>query len=226
MADKFESWFVGRRRVKAIEMILTQTKVAINCVDELKKCFEYASRSNKDDAEATFKRVQDKEHEGDVIRKSIIDELAKSNLRTYEKTSLMRLARQIDWIADWALESANVLTQFNISQFPEEMLQITSQMSSAVKDCSVNVEDCIEKLTAKHVQASLEAADQVERFEEEADNLHRKARGLITSINDHKLGIGSIILFVHFLESLENVSDKCEDTCDQARVIAVLHSKT
>jgi uncharacterized protein Yka (UPF0111/DUF47 family) len=94
-------------------------------------------------------------------------------------------------------------------------------MSKVVKDCATSVVDCIEKLTAKQTQASLDAADRVERFEEEVDGIHRTARGELNKINDPNVRIGAIVLLAFFLEALENVSDRCEDTCDQARVIAV-----
>ncbi len=226
MSDKFESWFLGRRRVKAVEMIGRQSMIVLQCVDELGRCIEAASNGKNVEAEAAWKRLNDKEHEGDVLRKSIIDELARSNLPTYERTSLMRLARQIDWISDWALEATNILTQFQFHIMPETLRKLVVNMSKAVKDCAVSVVDCIEKLTAKKIEASLEAADRVERYEEEVDDLHRTARGEVNKLNDPSLGIGTIVLLVQFLEALENVSDRCEDACDQARVIAVLHSRT
>jgi len=221
MSDKFESWFLARRRIKAIEMIERQSTIALQSVDELTKCIEAASEGRNTEAEAATKRLEDKEHEGDVLRKSIIEELAKSNLPGYERTSLMRLVRQIDWISDWALESAHILTQFRFDTLPEVLRRLVVRMSKVVKDCATSVVDCIEKLTAKQTQASLDAADRVERFEEEVDGIHRTARGELNKINDPNVRIGAIVLLAFFLEALENVSDRCEDTCDQARVIAV-----
>lgn len=226
LTERFESWFAARRRVKAIEMIELLTKIATNCVDEMTRCIQAASDGKTTETKAAFGRLRSKEREGDNLRKSIIDELARANLPGYERTSLMRIARQIDWIADWSLESTNILTQFNYERMPEGVRKIVSEMSRAVKDCAVNVEDCIRKLTAKQIRASLDAADAVERFEEEVDNLHINARGEVSKINDPSLGMGAVVLLVFFLEALENVSDRCEDTCDQARVIAVLHSQS
>jgi len=225
MSDKFESWFLARRRIKAIEMIERQSMIMLQCVDELTRCIEAASGGKNAEAEVSAKRLDDKEHEGDVLRKSIIMELAKANLPTYERTSLMRLVRQIDWISDWALESTNILMQFPFSRLPETLRTLVMRMSKVVKDCAVNVADCIDKLTRKQIQACLDAADRVERFEEEVDDLHRTARGEVNKLNDPNLGMGSIVLLAQFLEALENVSDRCEDACDQARVIAVLHSQ-
>jgi len=224
MSDRFESWFLARRRIKAIEMIQRQSNIVLQCVDELTRCIEAASDGRDDEAVAAARRLEDKEHEADVLRKSIIDELARSNLPTYDRTNLMRLARQIDWISDWALESTNILTQFRFDRMPETLRKSVVTMSKVVKDCAVNVVDCIEKLTAKQIRASLDAADRVERFEEEVDGLYRATRGELNKLNDPDLGIGAVVLLAFFLEALENVSDRCEDTCDQARVIAVLHA--
>jgi uncharacterized protein Yka (UPF0111/DUF47 family) len=108
---------------------------------------------------------------------------------------------------------------------PEAIRELTIRMSTVSKNCMTSVQDCIEKLTAKQIRASLDAADSVERFEEEVDDLHRTARGELNKLNDPAIGMGGIVLLGFFLEALENVSDRCEDTCDQARVIAVLHSR-
>jgi predicted phosphate transport protein (TIGR00153 family) len=226
MSDRFESWFLARRRIKAIEMIQGQSKIMLQCVDELTRCVQAASDGSAPEAKAAAKRLEDKEHEGDILRKSIIEELAKANLPTHERTSLMRLVRQIDWVSDWALESTNILMEFQFGRMPETLRKLTIRMSKVVKDCAVNVVDCIEKLTAKQIQASLEAADRVERFEEEVDDLYRTARGELNKINDPNIGVGSVVLLAQFLDAIENVSDRCEDACDQARVIAVLHAQT
>jgi len=226
MSNRFESWFLARRRIKAIEMIQAQSKIVLQCTVELTRCIEATSEGRHPEAEAAAKRLKDKEHEGDVLRKSIIQELARANLPTYERTSLMRLVRQLDWISDWALESTNILMQFQFDQMPETLRKLTVKMSKVVEDCAGNVVDCIEKLTAKQIKESLEAADLVERFEEEVDDLYRTARGEVNKINDPKIGVGSVVLLAQFLDAIENVSDRCEDACDQARVIAVLHSQT
>jgi uncharacterized protein Yka (UPF0111/DUF47 family) len=85
----------------------------------------------------------------------------------------------------------------------------------------MNVQQCIELLTDKKVQEALDAADKVERLEEEVDDLYRKGRGLLSEISGPALTVGQIILLAEFMAAIENVADRCEDVCDQARVIAV-----
>ena len=72
---------------------------------------------------------------------------------------------------------------------------------------------------------SLKAADEVERLEEKVDDLHQKARSYLSDIKSDGIHVGSIILLGEFIDAIENTADRCEDTCDQVRVMAVTLSK-
>jgi uncharacterized protein Yka (UPF0111/DUF47 family) len=71
----------------------------------------------------------------------------------------------------------------------------------------------------------LKAADQVERLEEKVDKLYQTARSNLVDIKTNGIRVGSVILLAQFVEAIENTSDRCEDTCDQVRVMAVTLSK-
>jgi uncharacterized protein Yka (UPF0111/DUF47 family) len=62
-------------------------------------------------------------------------------------------------------------------------------------------------------------------LEEKVDDLHQKARGILKDIETDGIHVGSIILLSQFLEAIENTADRCEDACDQARVMVVTLSK-
>jgi uncharacterized protein Yka (UPF0111/DUF47 family) len=44
-------------------------------------------------------------------------------------------------------------------------------------------------------------------------------------MNADRIGVGSMILLAEFLGAIENTADRCEDTCDQVRVMAVMLAK-
>jgi uncharacterized protein Yka (UPF0111/DUF47 family) len=62
-------------------------------------------------------------------------------------------------------------------------------------------------------------------LEEKVDGVHQKARGILKDIETDGIHVGSIILLSQFLEAIENTADRCEDACDQARVMAVTLAK-
>jgi len=83
----------------------------------------------------------------------------------------------------------------------------------------------VRKLMDGKLDASLKAADEVEELEEKVDGMYQKARGIMKDIETDGIHVGPVILLSQFLEAVENTSDHCEDTCDQARVMAVTLSK-
>jgi predicted phosphate transport protein (TIGR00153 family) len=217
----FESWFASRTKTRAIEMIRQAAKMLTPAVDGLTECVNSAATGRKDDLERAFARLHQLEREGDSLRRLIIMDLARGSLPVDERRSFMRLERQIDWVADLCLEAGRIVRQSPLNKLSDEFRQTTFDMCKVIKECVMNVQQCIDLLMDKKVEEALDAADKVERLEEEVDDLYRKGRGLLSEISGPELTVGQIILLAEFLAAIENVADRCEDVCDQARVIAV-----
>ena len=221
MKVPFESWFAARTKARAIEMIRQATRMLVPSVEELLACVNSAVAGRRDDVESAFTRLHQLEREGDSLRRLIITELARGSLPVDERRSFMRLARQIDWVADWCLEAGRIVRQSPLNKLSEDLRQTALEMCKVVKDCVSGVQQCIDLLTDKKVQEALDSADKVERLEEEVDDLYRKARGLLSEISGPELTVGQVVLIAEFMDAIENIADRCEDVCDQARVIAV-----
>ena len=221
MKTPFESWFATRTKGRAIEMIKQASKMLTPCVEELMACLTSAAAGRRDDLESAFARLHQLEREGDSLRRLIITDLARGSLPVDERRSFMRLARQIDYVADLCLEAGRIVRQSPLNRLSDEIRQNALDMCKVIKECVVNVQQCIDLLTDKKVQEALDAADKVERLEEDVDDLYRKGRGLLSEISGPELTVGQIILLADFMAAIENIADRCEDVCDQARVIAV-----
>jgi predicted phosphate transport protein (TIGR00153 family) len=202
-------------------MVRQATRMLVPSVEELMACVNYAVAGKRDELESAFTRLHQLEREGDSLRRLIITELARGSLPVDERRSFMRLARQIDWVADWCLEAGRLVRQSPLNKLPDELRTTALDMCKVVKDCVGGVQQCIDLLTDKKVQEALDSADRVERLEEDVDDLYRKARGLLSEISGPELTVGQVILLAEFLDAVENIADRCEDVCDQARVIAV-----
>ncbi len=221
MRATFESWFAARTRARAIEMVRQATRMLVPSVDELIACVNSATAGNREELERAFTRLHQVEREGDSLRRLIILEFARGNLPIDERRSFMRLERQIDWVADWCLEAGRLVRLFPMNKLAEALRASTLDTCKVIRDCVLEVQRCIDLLTDKKVEEALDAADKVERLEEEADDLYRKGRALLSQISGPEFTIGQVVLLAEFLDAIENVADKCEDVCDQARVIAV-----
>jgi len=217
----FESWFAARTRARAIEMVRQATRMLAPSVEELMACVDNAIAGKKDELESAFTRLHQLEREGDSLRRVIISEFARGNLPIDERRSFMRLVRQIDWVADWCLEAGRLVRIFPMNKLPDSMRATSIDTCKVIRDCVTEVQNCIDLLTDKKVEEALNAADKVERLEEEADDLYRKSRGLLSEISGPQFTVGQVVLLAELMDAIENIADRCEDVCDQARVIAV-----
>ncbi|MEM3019469.1 MAG: DUF47 family protein [Candidatus Bathyarchaeia archaeon] len=216
-----ESWLKSRRKVQAISMVREHSKATMMAVEQLQRCISLAIEGKRDELAMGFNILQQKEREADVLRRRIIDELAKGDLPAAEREDLMRLAREIDWVIDWAHETGRILIEFDLEEMPEEIKDIAQDMAKVIGRCASKLDDCIEKLTNKAFYEALKAADEVEALEEEADRLYQRARGMINKLDGRKVPMGAAILLAQFMDALENTADRCEHTCDEVRVIVV-----
>ena len=223
--SKLESWFVGRRKIQAVSMIRQHSRITVDAVELLLKCVKAAADSKTEELARTFDLLERREKEADALRKEIVEELSKGELPVEEREGLLRLGRQIDWVADWAHESGRILAEFNLGATPTEVRAMAVKMAEVVRECNLKLDDCIMKLVDRRVAESLQAADQVEALEEDVDKLYQQARGLISKLDVGHVTVGSIILLAQFMDAVENTADRCEDTCDQVRVIAVTFSR-
>jgi predicted phosphate transport protein (TIGR00153 family) len=216
-----ESWLKARRKVQSISMILDHSKATVMAMELLDRCIDFALQGKREDMIRSFEVLQLKEKEADLLKRKIIGELAKGDLPVSEREDLMRLARQIDDVIDWIHETGRILVEFNLKDMPEDVKKTTSEMVYVIKSCVIKLDDCIEKLTDREFQDALKAADQVERLEEQMDDLYQIGRRSISRLTTESVEIGQAILLSSFMDSLETITDRCEDSCDEVRVIAV-----
>ena len=216
---------MARRTVKAIGLVLEHSRMTTVTVELLGKCIQAAIKGGKEELEKNFHLLEQREHEADVLRRRIIEELARGELPSDDRVNLMRLGRLLDWITDWAHEGSRILVMFDLSKMPKQIQDVLVEMCTTTTEATLHVTDTVQKLMDGNLDASLKAADQVERLEEKVDGLNQKARGILKDIETNGIHVGSIILLNQFLEAIENTADRCEDACDQARVMAVTLSK-
>ena len=216
-----ESWLKTRRKVLAISMVLEHSKATVMAIEQLDRCINFALAGKREDLVRSFEILSLKEKEADLLKRKIIGELAKGDLPASEREDLMRLARQTDDVIDWINETGRILVEFDLKDMPEDVKELTVEISKVIKNCVIKLDDCIEKLTNREFQDALKAADEVERLEEQMDGLYQKSRRSIASLKTEIVQIGQAILLADFMDALETITDRCEDSCDEVRVIVV-----
>lgn len=220
LSEKLLRWFESRRETAVIHLLRQHAIATTDVGDDLVKAIDLAIAGKYPELKTAYERQKQKEIEADALRRKVMQELAKGELPLADRGDMMRLARRIDLVTDWSHEAVRILVLFKIAEMPKDMQEAALRMCKTVRECIWTLRKCLEKLADKDMDESLRLAEQVERIEEQVDDQYQQARLLLLSL-DKSTNIGSAILLSQFLDSVENTADRCEDTCDQVRVIAV-----
>lgn len=214
-------WFEARREVRVIGLIRKHANLALASTEELLKATESASRGKKNEVALSYQVQTKLDHDADAIRKEIIMELSKGYLAPEDRHDLITLAREANWILDYAHEGEGMLVLFDLSAMPKKIQELAITMSKMVRDCAKDTVQCIGLLADKRLDDALRLADDVERLEENVDEKYLEARKVLSEMGAEDCKVGQIILLSQFLEALENVADRCEYTIDQVRAMSV-----
>lgn len=220
MSDRLVKWFGLRRRVKAIKLIQEHSELVKLSADELLNLLRAASEGRVESAREAFKTLANTEKQADDLRRRIVDELIRSDLPPVETSSLLRIAREADWIADWAHEAGRILNLL-LERLPDQVLDYGLKLAVEVQKCAERVQACTDALLEDPARA-LTIADEIERIEEVVDGLYEDARrDVILAFDSMEIGVGTSLLCVSLLDAIENVADRCEDTADRIKEILV-----
>jgi predicted phosphate transport protein (TIGR00153 family) len=216
--SELTKWFEKRRETKALSTIQQHLALTTGIVEDLERAIEAAVKNDKKEMKRCIERVADSEKEADDLRRKVMDEVSKGELSPSDREDLMDLVKRVDMIADWSRESTRVLGAIPMEHVSDPIKDEFIEMVKSVKECAVSVQKCVNKMMTRPEEA-LQAADAVEREEEEVDDLHEKARKLLGKEDLPRAGIA--VLVSQLFEAIEMIADSCEDVCDQVRVIIV-----
>jgi predicted phosphate transport protein (TIGR00153 family) len=211
-------WFEKRRETKAIAMVHCHLALTVGAVEDLEKAVKASLENREKEMQRYVERVASNEKEADALRRKVMDEISRGELSPMDREDLMNLIKRVDMVADWSRESTRVLGAIPMNQMPKTLQKASVAMLERVKKCTMSLQRCVNTMMKKPEEA-LKAADNVERLEEQVDDLHEKARILLGKEEIQKAG--AAILISQLFEAIEMIADSCEDACDQVRVIMV-----
>jgi hypothetical protein len=211
-------WFEKRKESKVLADVQRHLALTTGIVEDLENAIRAAVNGDLKKMQLCIGRVTSGEKEADSLRRKVMDEISTGELSPTDREDLMNLVKRVDMVADWSRESTRVLGAIPMEQVPETIRNAFTEMVKSVRECTVSLQKCVNKIMTKPEEA-LQAADVVEREEEKVDDMYEKARILIGRENLTRAGVA--VLVSQLFEALEMIADSCEDACDQIRVIMV-----
>jgi predicted phosphate transport protein (TIGR00153 family) len=211
-------WFAKRKETKALTAVQRHLALTTGIVEDLEKAIRAATEGDLKEMQRCIERVASSEKEADELRRNVMDEISTGELSSDDREDLMDLVKRVDMIADWSRETSRVLGAIPMEHVPTSIKDVSIDMVMSVKQCTVSLQKCVNKMMTKPEEA-LQAADAVEREEEKVDDIHEKARILLGKEDLPRAGVA--VLIGQLFEAIEMIADSCEDACDQVRVIKV-----
>ncbi|WXG44702.1 MAG: DUF47 family protein [Promethearchaeati archaeon SRVP18_Atabeyarchaeia-1] len=221
MSSSMSRWFETRREVRVIGLIRRHAKLAAASTEELLKGTEAATKGRKNELEISYQSQTRLDKEADALRKEIIMELNKGHLAPEDRADLITLAREANWILDYAHEAEGMLLLVNLNTLPKKIQETVLEMSRMVRDGAKDTVECIGLVADKKLDEALSLSNDVEKLEEEVDEKYLGAREVLSEMGGPEYKAGQLIILSQFLEAVENVADRCEFTIDQVRAMVV-----
>ncbi len=214
------TWFGKRREIRSVSWMQDHLALTTRAVEELGNALQQKIAGQEEKALESINKVYRMEEQADHLRGNIAEELTKGEIPPQERDDLLHLSRDIDWIADWSKEAGRILRYCPISKLPKELSDQGVRMIEKVKETAFQVRICVERLT-EDPQEALQSASKVENLEEETDALYSKVRSLYPTIDFSIINPGEMVLVGQLFDAIENITDWCENTVDEVRVLAI-----
>lgn len=216
----FLAWLGRRRERKILEMAEKHMEKVVVTVKALKKTVYAFCESNVGEVKKSFDEIFKAEKEADDLKRNIIKELSVGVFHPIDRDEITRLLLTMDDIASNAKGAGARITFMCLKIKDEEILRrlkdIADRLTEIVDETSQAVKELVD-----NPKKALEKADRVEELEENIDDVRRELLHRILLIGD-ELGPSRLVCLKDVVDSMENVADRCEDTADLIRSLAIL----
>jgi predicted phosphate transport protein (TIGR00153 family) len=208
------------KTIKAAKDHITK---ASESVMALRSAFEKVKEKAYDETLKKFNAVSELEHQADQIRRSIILEIATSEIEENVKEALMHLIKNVDKIANTANASARIFAQVPSKYFEILMKDDDSILKMLEKSVDVT------KLLLKMVDDLLGTGKEIDKLNQSIQAIEHECDVYLSNIYRRLLSMESpqVPPFVAIqisagLNYMEAISDSVEDTADYIKEIATI----
>ncbi len=165
-----------------------------------------------------IKEMEDLEHQNDVLTHTIFVELGKNFITPFDREDIHSLATALDDIADYMYASAKKINFYKID--PDD--QGVQKMAVVIKDAVLAVNSAVIELrNLKNTQKIIDCVVRINSAENQGDDIFDLS---IDRLFEHESDIKLLIKKRELYQSLEIVTDKCEDAGNVIESIVVKYA--
>lgn len=163
------------------------------------------------------KRVQELEHEGDRLLKSVEDQLAKTFVTPIDREDIQAIASRMDDVIDKVNLTARSLSLYGVAEPSEPMTKLFGLLERA----SAELVLATAALKRTAFGELTEIAKRIKLIEKEGDSVFRDAVAFL--FRDPAIDAKELLRQKEILEDLEEAIDLCEDSAEFLVNVAVKH---
>ena len=174
------------------------------------------------DVPAKLSRLEDLEHEGDQITHAVMQALNQTFITPLDREDISQLAQRLDDVTDLIWTAADRLRIYRIEQVTPAaagLARVLEQHARVLAEAVALLRD------QRHLQQILPLTVEINRLENEADDLLRDGIAQLFSRPDDPRDIVLSIKWREIYEYLEQASDTVEDAANVLEGIVIKHAR-
>jgi len=169
-----------------------------------------------DRIEQRTKAIHDLEHEGDLLTHEAIRMLNQTFLTPIDREDIHALVSRLDDVLDLIWASADRVNLFKVT----EKVEGVEELALSLMEHTRTIDRAIDELKRKRYSFVQDLCIEINRLENEADRIFRKAIGELFEKEKDPI---RVIKWKEILEHLENATDRCEDVANILEGIVLKH---
>ncbi len=189
--------------------------------------------TNFTNVEQKIKVIEDAEHEGDKQVHKVLEQLNKSFITPIDREDIHLIAKEMDNICDEIEATAHRFNIFNVSTIRPESIELAKLIVLCTKELKEVMEnlrnlkkhtgpkDVFQKVKSKSNKLLKEKIIEVNRIENQGDELFRKA---MANLFRNEKDAVEVIKWKEIYELLENTLDACEDVANIIEGVVMKHA--
>jgi uncharacterized protein len=149
-------------------------------------------------------RIKEIEHETDVITHACVERLHTTFLTPFDRDDIHRLITRMDDVMDYIESASERIALYELREMTQEVRDLAAVLVRATEAVALAVAGL---RNVKHAQAILDQCIEVNRLENEGDEILRNAVATLFKGGADPL---FVMKWKEVYEALENATDRCE----------------
>ncbi len=214
-------WLGGRKLNEVISMSMEHLETVLKTTHTLKDLIDALEKGDLSKADEIYEKISSCERKADDIKRNILQNLRGSYIHPQDREDILRLIMTADDIAAFAKSSAKrFMNIYHIGlRIPDNVFKDIGEIIDKTVTATDLLLESIRSL-GTDPSKSVSLTHEVEKIEEEIDDIRLNVLEKVYSSCVEKVEI-TCILIKDLVDDLESISDKCEDTGDVIRLIAL-----